>query len=78
MRALSRPVFVFVHGGSSNAGAWGLASDRGITPAVQDHMIRKADELTPHNPFEVRTLDSSHVGYFSRPRVFADLLTGLV
>ncbi|MFK0245335.1 alpha/beta hydrolase [Amycolatopsis azurea] len=55
-----------------------LASDRSITPAVQDHMIRKADELTPHNPFEVHTLASSHVGYFSRPRDFADLLTGLV
>ncbi len=54
-----------------------LASDLSITPAVQDHMIRKADELTPHNPFEVHTLASSHVGYFSRPRVFADLLTGL-
>ncbi|WP_410600060.1 alpha/beta hydrolase [Amycolatopsis sp. lyj-90] len=54
-----------------------LASDLSITPAVQDYMIRKADELTPHNPFEVHTLASSHVGYFSRPRVFADLLTGL-
>ncbi|MBB5853388.1 alpha/beta hydrolase [Amycolatopsis umgeniensis] len=54
-----------------------LASDLGITPAVQDYMIRKADELTPHNPFEVHTLASSHVGYFSKPRVFADLLTGL-
>ncbi|AUI62103.1 alpha/beta hydrolase [Amycolatopsis sp. BJA-103] len=54
-----------------------LASDLSITPAVQDYMIRKADELTPHNPFEVHTLASSHVGYFSRPRVFADLLTAL-
>jgi hypothetical protein len=40
-------------------------------------MIRKADKLTPDNPFEVRTLATSHVGYFSRPRLFADLLTGL-
>ncbi|ANN14758.1 esterase [Amycolatopsis orientalis] len=55
-----------------------LTADLSITPAVQDHMIRKADELTPHNPFKVHTLASSHVGYFSRPRVFADLLTGLV
>ncbi|MFE2558159.1 alpha/beta hydrolase [Streptomyces sp. NPDC059352] len=54
-----------------------FSEDRGITPAVQDHMIRKADELTPHNPFEVHTLASSHVGYFSRPRVFAELLAGL-
>ncbi|WP_409494541.1 alpha/beta hydrolase [Amycolatopsis sp. cmx-11-12] len=55
-----------------------LTSDLSITPAVQDYMIRKADELTPHNPFEVHTLASSHVGYFSRPQVFAELLTGLV
>ncbi|MFI9112471.1 alpha/beta hydrolase [Streptomyces venezuelae] len=55
-----------------------LSKDRGITPAVQDYMIRKADELTPDNPFEVHTLATSHVGYFSRPRLFADLLTGLV
>ncbi|RSM77101.1 alpha/beta hydrolase [Amycolatopsis sp. WAC 01375] len=55
-----------------------LTADLSITPAVQDYMIRKADELTPHNPFEVHSLASSHVGYFSRPRVFADLLTDLV
>jgi len=55
-----------------------LAEDHGITPAVQDHMIRKADELTPHNPFEVHTLASSHVGYFSRPRVFAEMLIDLL
>lgn len=55
-----------------------LAEDHGITPAVQDYMIRKADELTPHNPFEVHTLASSHVGYFSRPRVFAEMLIDLL
>lgn len=54
-----------------------LAADRSIPPAVQDHMIRAADALTPQNPFEVHTLDASHVGYFSRPRVFAELLAGL-
>lgn len=40
-------------------------------------MIRKADELTPENPFDVRTLAASHVGYFSRPRLFAALLAEL-
>ncbi|RSM66981.1 alpha/beta hydrolase [Amycolatopsis sp. WAC 01376] len=55
-----------------------LAEDLSITPAVQDYMIRKADELTPHNPFEVHTLASSHVGYFSRPEIFAELLVDLV
>ncbi|WP_326770636.1 alpha/beta hydrolase (plasmid) [Streptomyces sp. NBC_01591] len=55
-----------------------LSADRSITPAVQDYMIRKADALTPHNPFDVHTLATSHVGYFSRPQLFAELLTGLV
>ncbi|WP_405435067.1 alpha/beta hydrolase [Streptomyces avidinii] len=55
-----------------------LSADRSIPPAVQDYMIRKADALTPHNPFEVHTLATSHVGYFSRPQVFAGLLASLV
>ncbi|MFF1902882.1 alpha/beta fold hydrolase [Kitasatospora sp. NPDC058218] len=55
-----------------------LSEDMGIPPAVQDYMIRKADELTPANPFEVHTLAASHVGYFSRPEIFADLLADLV
>ncbi|QDQ09937.1 alpha/beta hydrolase [Streptomyces spectabilis] len=54
-----------------------LSADRSIPPAVQDYMIRKADALTPRNPFDVRTLDASHVGYFSRPRLFAELLADL-
>ncbi|MFD5881628.1 alpha/beta fold hydrolase [Streptomyces yangpuensis] len=54
-----------------------LSQDRSIPPAVQDHMIRKADALTPHHPFDVHTLPASHVGYFSRPRIFAELLTRL-
>lgn len=41
-------------------------------------MIREADALTPHHPFDVHALDASHVGYFSRPQIFADLLTSLV
>lgn len=55
-----------------------LSEDRSLTPAVQDHMIRTADALTPHHPFDVHTLAASHVGYFSRPRLFAELLTSLV
>ncbi|MGW6540925.1 alpha/beta hydrolase [Streptomyces sp. NPDC055011] len=54
-----------------------LAADRSLTPAVQDFMIRKADELTPDHPFDVHTLPTSHVGYVSRPALFADLLTRL-
>ncbi|MGW6918631.1 alpha/beta hydrolase [Kitasatospora sp. NPDC054939] len=54
-----------------------LSEDRSIVPALQDFMIRKADALTPDNPFDVRTLAASHVGYFSRPQPFAELLAGL-
>ncbi|MFB7513271.1 alpha/beta hydrolase [Streptomyces sp. NPDC056144] len=69
-----------------DADAWGrvphtyvrLSQDRSNTPAVQDHMIRAADALTPDNPFDVHTLATSHVGYFSRPEPFARLLDDLV
>ncbi|MFE5810068.1 alpha/beta fold hydrolase [Streptomyces sp. NPDC056491] len=68
------------------AGTWGrvphtyvrLSADQSLPLAVQDHMIRAADALTPHNPFDVHTLAASHIGYFSRPRIFAELLTSLV
>ncbi|MER8046961.1 alpha/beta fold hydrolase [Streptomyces sp. NPDC094032] len=55
-----------------------LSADHSLTPAVQDYMIRAADALTPDAPFEVRTLPTSHVGYVSRPELFAELLAGLV
>ncbi|WP_426368575.1 alpha/beta hydrolase [Streptomyces sp. E-08] len=54
-----------------------LSEDLSIPLAVQDYMIRKADELTPDNPFDVRTLAASHTGYFSRPSLFAELLADL-
>jgi hypothetical protein len=67
------------------ADAWGrvphtyvrLSADRSLPLTVQDHMIRTADARTPHHPFDVRTLEASHVGYFSRPQGFAKLLTSL-
>ncbi|MCF2533223.1 alpha/beta fold hydrolase [Yinghuangia soli] len=76
---------VLEEGALARAETWGrvphtyvrLTEDRSNTPAVQDYMIRKADELTPDNPFEVHSLAASHVGYFSRPQVFAELLARL-
>ncbi|MFB9434600.1 alpha/beta hydrolase [Streptomyces showdoensis] len=73
-------------GASVRAETWGrvphshvrLSDDRSLPPAVQAHMIRTADALTPHHPFDVHTLAAPHVGYFSRPRGFAELLTSLV
>jgi pimeloyl-ACP methyl ester carboxylesterase len=51
-----------------------LAHDTSLPPALQDRFIREADALTPDNPFEVHTLDSSHVGFLVRPAEAAVLL----
>ncbi len=42
--------------------------------AAQDLYISEADALTPDNPFDVHTVDSSHGGFFRRPREVADIL----
>uniref|UniRef100_UPI003CD0A424 hypothetical protein n=1 Tax=Saccharothrix mutabilis TaxID=33921 RepID=UPI003CD0A424 len=36
--------------------------DRAIPLALQDRMIAEADEATPHNRFDVHTLDAPHLG----------------
>lgn len=54
-----------------------LTEDRSIPPQVQDRIVAEADAVTPDNPFDVRTLAASHVGYFSRPGEFAAVLDGL-
>ncbi|MEU9305119.1 alpha/beta hydrolase [Streptomyces sp. NPDC048269] len=50
-----------------------FTADRAIPPALQDLMIRDADELTPDNRFRVRSLAASHIGPRD-PAVFADEL----
>lgn len=63
-------------------GRWGrvprtfirCALDRGMTPALQDRMIKEADEATPDNPFEVHTLESAHSPFASMPGRLASLL----
>lgn len=37
-------------------------------------MIREADALTPDNPFDVRTLDGSHLRWLVHPEPAAELL----
>jgi hypothetical protein len=44
---------------------------------MQDRMIREADALTPDNPYDVRTLESSHLLWLVRPRPAAELLASL-
>jgi pimeloyl-ACP methyl ester carboxylesterase len=48
--------------------------DRTLPIALQNRMITEADRLTPENPFDVRTLDSSHLAPISRPTELAALL----
>ncbi len=54
-----------------------LTEDRSITLASQDRMIAEADAVLPQNQFDVRTLTSSHIGYFHRPDNLAKVLVGL-
>ncbi|MET8228223.1 alpha/beta fold hydrolase [Streptomyces sp. NPDC005301] len=54
-----------------------LAADASLPLAVQDRMIREADALTPDNPFDVRTLDGSHLRWLVHPRPAAELLADL-
>ncbi|MFI5676475.1 alpha/beta fold hydrolase [Streptomyces cellulosae] len=54
-----------------------LADDASIQLAMQDRMIREADALTPDNPFDVRTLEGSHLRWLVHPRPAAELLANL-
>ncbi|MFI9485045.1 alpha/beta fold hydrolase [Promicromonospora sp. NPDC052451] len=54
-----------------------LSADTSIPPAMQDRMIREGDVLTPGNPYDVHTLESSHLMWLVRPRAAAELLAGL-
>ncbi|WP_329178993.1 alpha/beta hydrolase [Streptomyces decoyicus] len=69
----------------AQAATWGripktyvrLADDASIPLAMQDRMIREADALTPDNPFEVRTLEGSHLRWLVHPKPAAELLAHL-
>ncbi|MFF0109881.1 alpha/beta fold hydrolase [Streptomyces hirsutus] len=69
----------------AQAATWGripktyvrLADDASIPLAMQDRMIREADALTPDNPFEVRTLEGSHLRWLVHPKPAAELLANL-
>ncbi|MFD8936720.1 alpha/beta fold hydrolase [Streptomyces sp. NPDC059578] len=69
----------------ARAATWGrvprtyvrLAADTSIPLAMQNRMIREGDALTPDNPFEVRTLEGSHLRWLAHPRPAAELLADL-
>lgn len=52
-----------------------LGNDVSMPPAMQDRLIREGDALTPDNPYDVRTLASSHLGWLVHPAEAADLLS---
>ncbi|MER7989249.1 alpha/beta hydrolase [Streptomyces noursei] len=51
-----------------------LTEDTSVTLAMQDRMIREGDALTPENPYDVRTLTSSHLKWLVDPAPAARLL----
>jgi pimeloyl-ACP methyl ester carboxylesterase len=51
-----------------------LTGDRSLPMAMQDRLIAEADALTPGNPYDVHSLDTSHVGFVFRAAEVAAIL----
>ncbi|MGW0809807.1 alpha/beta fold hydrolase [Nonomuraea sp. NPDC002799] len=68
-----------------HAGTWGtiartyirLTGDRSLPIAMQDRLIAEADALTPGNPYDVHTLDTTHAGFLFRAAEVAAILDRL-
>ncbi|WCD91062.1 Pyrethroid hydrolase (plasmid) [Streptomyces xanthophaeus] len=66
----------------AQAAAWGripktfirLADDASLPLALQDRLIREGDALTPDNPYDVRTLEGSHLKWLVDPAPAARIL----
>ncbi|MEW2265470.1 alpha/beta hydrolase [Streptomyces sp. NPDC047853] len=66
----------------AQAATWGrvpktfvrLADDASMPPVMQDRLIREGDELTPENPYDVRTLAGSHLKWLVDPAPSARVL----
>lgn len=66
----------------AQAATWGtiprtfvrLEEDASMPLAMQDRLIREGDDLTPDNPWDVRTLPGSHLMWLVRPAAAAALL----
>jgi pimeloyl-ACP methyl ester carboxylesterase len=48
--------------------------DRVIPPDLQDRMIAEADAISPDNPFDVHSLDTSHLALITQPTQIAETL----
>jgi hypothetical protein len=70
----------------ADAATWGriprtyvrLTEDRAMPLALQDRFVAEADALTPDNPTDVRSLESSHVRFQIHPGGLVDILDDLV
>jgi pimeloyl-ACP methyl ester carboxylesterase len=68
-----------------DASTWGriprtyvrITADRAIPPALQDRFIAEADAMTPENPFDVRSIDSSHLRFQIHPGELVAILDDL-
>lgn len=66
----------------AQAATWGsvpktfvrLADDASMPLAMQDRLVREGNELTPDNPYDVRTLEGSHLKWLVDPAPAARLL----
>ncbi|MEV6576898.1 alpha/beta hydrolase [Streptomyces sp. NPDC051582] len=66
----------------AQAGTWGripktyvrLAGDTSLPLALQDRLIREGNALTPDNPYDVRTLEGSHLKWLVDPAPAARVL----
>ncbi|WP_199838242.1 alpha/beta hydrolase [Streptomyces sp. IMTB 1903] len=66
----------------AQAATWGripktfvrLADDASLPLPMQDRLIREGDTLTPDNPYDVRTLDGSHLKWLVDPAPAARVL----
>lgn len=52
-----------------------LLRDRSLPLAMQDRLIREANELTPENRFSVHSLDASHAGFLYQSEQVVNFLT---
>ncbi|MFE5710617.1 alpha/beta hydrolase [Streptomyces sp. NPDC056501] len=51
-----------------------LADDKSLPLALQDRLIREGNQLTPDNPYDVRTLEGSHLKWLVDPAPAARIL----
>lgn len=52
-----------------------LLRDRSLPLAMQDRLIREADELTPSHRFTVHSIDASHAGFLDQSETLVQLLS---